>query len=46
MFVVDEETAAAGLPLPLIRDEDGELTDGEVYLDMLLDRILADRAVG
>ena len=39
-------TAAAGLPLPLVRDEDGELIDGEVYLNMLLDRILADRAVG
>jgi hypothetical protein len=39
-------TAAAGLPLPLIRDEDGGLIDGELYLDTLLDRVLADRAVG
>ena len=39
-------TAAAGLPLPLVRDEDGELVDGDVYVDVLLDRILADRAVG
>jgi len=23
-------TAAAGLPLPLVRDEDGEMTDGEM----------------
>jgi putative intracellular protease/amidase len=35
-------TAAAGLPLPLVRDEDGELIDGEVYVDAMLDRILAD----
>jgi hypothetical protein len=35
-----------GLPLPMVRDEDGELIDGEVYVDMMLDRILADRAVG
>jgi hypothetical protein len=34
-------TAAAGLPLPLVRDEDGEMTDGDVYVDALLDRILA-----
>ena len=34
-------TAAAGLPLPMIRDEDGELIDGEVHLDTLLDRISA-----
>ncbi|MBV8613461.1 MAG: hypothetical protein JOY66_06765 [Acetobacteraceae bacterium] len=39
-------TAAAGLPLPMIRDEEGELIDGEVHLNMLLARILADRAVG
>ena len=42
-------TAAAGLPLPMIRDEEGELIDGEVHLNMLnmlLTRILADRAVG
>ena len=39
-------TAAMGLPLPMVRDEDGELIDGEVYVDMMLDRILADRAVG
>ena len=34
--------AAAGLTLPLVRDEDGELIDGEAYVDMMLDRILAD----
>jgi hypothetical protein len=32
-------TAAAGLPL--VRDEDGEMTDDDVYVDALLDRILA-----
>ncbi|MBV8615623.1 MAG: hypothetical protein JOY66_17910 [Acetobacteraceae bacterium] len=31
---------AAGLPLPTIRDEDGELIDGEVRLDMPPDKIL------
>ena len=35
-------TAAASLPLPMVRDEDGELIDGEVYVDMMLDQILAD----
>jgi hypothetical protein len=39
-------TAAAGLPLPMIRDEDGPLIGGELHLDAVLDRILADRAVG
>ena len=34
-------TAAAGLPLPMIRDEDGELVDGEVCVSEMLDRILA-----
>ena len=34
-------TAAAGLPLPMIRDEDGELIDGEECVDMLLNRISA-----
>ena len=38
-------TTAAGLPLPLIRDEDGELIDGEAYLNMLINRLLADRPV-
>jgi hypothetical protein len=37
-------TAAAGLPLPLVRDEDGEMIDGDVYVDAQLDRILRDRA--
>ena len=39
-------TAAAGLPLPLVRDEDGELIDGEAYVDLMLDRILADTHLG
>jgi hypothetical protein len=39
-------TAASGLPRPLVRDEDGRVTDGDVYVAALLDRILADRAVG
>ena len=39
-------TAAMGLPLPLVRDEDGELIDGEAYVDMMLDRILADSPCG
>jgi len=38
--------AAAGLPLPLVRDEGGELIDGEAYVDMMLDRILADTRLG
>jgi hypothetical protein len=38
--------AASGLPLPMICDEDGRVTDGNVYAAALLDRILADRAVG
>ena len=38
-------TAAAGLPLPMVRDEDGELVDGEVYVGAMLDRILVDRPV-
>ncbi|MBV9777614.1 MAG: hypothetical protein JO143_11245 [Acetobacteraceae bacterium] len=37
---------AAGLPLPLVRDEGGELIDGEAYMDMMLDRILADTRLG
>jgi len=37
--------AAAGLQLPLIRDEDGELIDGEECVENLLARILADRPV-
>ena len=37
-------TAAAGLPLPLVRDEDGEIADGDTYVDALLDRILKNRA--
>jgi hypothetical protein len=39
-------TAASGLPLPMARDEDGELIDGEAHLDMMLDRILADTHLG
>ena len=39
-------TAAAGLPLPLVRDEDGGLTDGDACVDALLDRVLMVRAVG
>jgi hypothetical protein len=35
-------TAAAGLPL--VRDEEGELTDGETYVNAMIDRILRDRA--
>ena len=38
-------TAAADLPLPLVIDEDGRVTDGNAYVDALLGRILADRAV-
>jgi len=38
-------TAAMGLPLPLVRDEDGELIEGEAYVDAVLDRILADGPV-
>jgi len=38
--------AAAALPLPLVRDEGGELIDGEAYVDMMLDRILADTRLG
>jgi hypothetical protein len=37
-------TAAAGLPLPLICAEDGEITDGETYVNAMIDRILKDRA--
>jgi hypothetical protein len=37
-------TAAAGLPLPLVRDEDGEMTDGETYVNAMIDRILKNRA--
>ena len=29
-------TAAMGLPLPMVRDEDGELIDGEAYVDLML----------
>jgi len=39
-------TAAAGLPLPMICDEDGQLIDGEAYVDAMLGRILADGPVG
>ena len=39
-------TAASGLPLPMIRDGDGLLIGGELHVDAVLDRILADRAVG
>ena len=35
---------AAGLPL--VCDEEGRLIDGEERVDMMLARILADRAVG
>jgi hypothetical protein len=35
-----------GLPLPMVSDEDGELIDGEVYVDMMIDRILADGPFG
>jgi hypothetical protein len=35
---------AAGLPLPLVRDEDGEMTDGETYVNAMIDRIWRDRA--
>jgi hypothetical protein len=38
--------AAAGLPLPMVRDEEGRLVDGEECVDTMLVRILADRAVG
>jgi hypothetical protein len=31
--------AAAGLPLPTVCDEDGQVLDGELYLDTMLDRI-------
>jgi hypothetical protein len=37
-------TAAAGLPLPLICEEDGRVTDGEIYVNAIIDRILRDRA--
>ena len=37
-------TAAAGLPLPLVRDEDGEMIDGETYVNAMIDRILKNRA--
>jgi hypothetical protein len=37
-------TAVAGLPLPLVRDEDGEITDGETYVNAMIDRILKNRA--
>ena len=39
-------TAAADLPLPMIRDEDGEMIDGDVYVAAMLDRIFADSAHG
>jgi len=35
-------TAAAGRPLPMVCDEDGDLVDGEVYVDAMVDRIFAD----
>ena len=33
-------TAAMGLPVPMVRDEDGELIDGEIYVDAMLGPIL------
>jgi hypothetical protein len=39
-------TATAGLPLPMVRDEDGELIDGELYLGTMLARIFADTRHG
>ena len=35
-------TAAMGLPLSMILDEDGEPIDGKVYLETMLDRTFAD----
>ena len=39
-------TAAGGLPLPMVRDEEGFLIDGEAYLEAMLDRIFADSLHG
>ncbi len=39
-------TVATGLPLPLARDEDGEMMDGELYLDTVLARIFVDTRHG
>jgi hypothetical protein len=39
-------TAAMGLPLPMVRDEEGRLINGEKYLDAVLDRIFVRSARG
>ena len=39
-------TTAMDLPLPMVRDEEGQLIDGEVYMDATVDRILADGPLG
>ena len=39
-------TTAAGLPLPMILDEDSEPIDGKAHLEAMLDRIFTDSLRG